>query len=136
MRPPTVRRITPFLVFLAVLAVSAIGAAGPVLASEGPAAKAGNGRAGCDRIGRRVLTAVFRDDIVAASDLTHLYERFACDVKHLRRALDCVAATEPLPQQAAQVAVLIDGCWAEAAAKTPVGAKSQTKTQKAPTPAK
>jgi hypothetical protein len=125
------------------------------LVSGGESAWAGNGsaakappapRAGCDRIGKRALTAILRDDIVSANDLTHLYERFACDVKLLRRALDCAAEQQPLAQpqssaqtqqtpqqlqqqlqqqqqQVNQAVAVISTCWSEAGQNIPANAK-------------
>ena len=137
MRPSFARRSGIVTVALMMLAALVCGTERLALASDGPTAKATAGRAGCDRIGQRVLTAILRDDIVNANDLTHLYERFACDVKQLRRAFDCVAASQPQPQQAAQATVLIDGCWAEVATSIANGkTKATKKTNKATRPAK
>jgi hypothetical protein len=141
-------KLVPVLVFLAALA-GLVSGGEPAWAASGSAAKAPPApRAGCDRIGKRALTAILRDDIVSANDLAHLYERFACDVKHLRRALDCAAEQQPLAQpqsspqtqqtpqqlqqqlqqqqqQVNQAAAVISTCWSESGQNSP--AKGKTK---------
>lgn len=114
------RGLTVFLVF-AILGATVIpsaqvfagdaGIASPVLRKK-PGPEIVERTPGCSWIGRQALMAIVREDIVAASDLIALYERFECAKPHLRLAFDCVV-TRRLPEQADKVTARINACWSD-----------------------
>ena len=66
--------------------------------------------AGCSWIGHKVLMSILREDIVAANEMTTLYERFDCPKVHLRQSFDC-AVTGTVPEKPELVTARIFACW-------------------------
>lgn len=88
---------------------------------------------GCSWIGRQALLSIVREDIVAASELIALFERFECAKPHLRLAFDCVVKRS-LPEKADQVTARIKACWLDP--MSPPLETDEGKTTPAPSAAK
>jgi hypothetical protein len=87
--------------------------------------------AGCTWIGNKILMSIIREDIVAANEMTTLYERFDCPKVHLRQSFDC-AVTGSVPEKPELVTARITACWLDPV--TAATAASST-TLPNPTPA-
>jgi len=125
---------TPSVIFTAIIVLAAL-LGGPVTAQAETAATAPVLRkkpvpepsqhdAGCTWIGHKVLMSMLREDIVAANEMTTLYERFGCPKVHLRQAFDCTV-TGTVPEKPDLVTARIAACWTDPIAAA-VAASSAT----------
>ena len=111
---------------IAVFATGAVAAdAAKTKTSSGP---------GCMWIAKRVMLALLRDDIVAASDWQDMYRNFVCPAVRLADAFSCVVSEGP-PESAADTRERIDACW-EDPAQTQGTKASTTPGVKTPPPSK
>ncbi|HZD26847.1 MAG TPA: hypothetical protein VE631_11335 [Alphaproteobacteria bacterium] len=75
----------------------------------------------CSWVGERVVTALLRDDVIAADGFQRFYRTFGCPVDHLGRAFGC--AVPFAGADAAGIDARVHACWRNPA---PEGARAQT----------
>ncbi|MCW8860800.1 MAG: hypothetical protein OQJ87_00705 [Rhodospirillales bacterium] len=86
---------------------------------------------GCTWLGKRVIQALLRDDIVAAGDFHNMFKAFSCATVPLEKAFDCVAESG-VPETAVAMRERIDACWDDPASAAARNAAATVKNLAAP----
>ncbi len=61
-------------------------------------------------LGKRTITVLLRDDLIASKGFLEIYTNLGCPIQHIGRAFGC--ATPAANQaQASDVKVWVDACW-------------------------
>ncbi|MBL27865.1 MAG: hypothetical protein CMM50_10005 [Rhodospirillaceae bacterium] len=74
---------------------------------------------GCGWLGRRVVTVLLRDDLIAAQGFMDIYTRFDCPVPHLGLAFGCSVPAAGL-ESAEAMENRVAACWSD-----PTGAAAE-----------
>lgn len=89
-------------------------------------------RAECVWLGKRTITVLLRDDLIASKGFLEIYTNLGCPIQHIGRALGCSVPAAG-QSQASEVKAWVDACWTNPEIK-PLGTAEESKSSPSPAP--